>query len=181
MRPILVFLIAFALGVLIPALVNAQSPPVPAKSPVPDIPAKSTPLASPAPFASPQAQIQASPQQSFAPQSYAPAQSFAPQYDQETVVLRSVPQVYRVQRQVLFQAAPVAYAPVSYAAADVGCGVAQQAVVQRSFVQHQSVVSHGLQSAQVNHGVVANAAVGRQPKKIKTKQVTKVKRGLFGK
>jgi hypothetical protein len=180
MRPILVFLIAFALGILIPALVNAQSPPVPAKSPVPDIPAKSTPLASPAPFASPQAQIQASPQQSFAPQSFAP-QSFAPQYDQETVVLRSVPQVYQIQRQVLFQAAPVAYAPTAYAAADVGCGVAQQSFARRGFAQQSVFASHGFQSSQISHGVGVNAAVARQPKKIKTKQVTKVKRGLFGK
>jgi hypothetical protein len=91
MKPTLVFLIAVVLLILVPALVNAQSPPIPAKSPVPDIPAKSTPFAAPTPFASPQAQIQASP------------------------------------------------------------------------------------------GVGVNAAVARQPNKIKTKQVTRVKRGLFGK
>jgi hypothetical protein len=176
MKPTLVFLIAVVLLILVPALVNAQSPPIPAKSPVPDIPAKSTPFAAPTPFASPQAQIQASPQQS-----YAPAQSFAPQYDEETVVLRSVPQIYQIQRQVLFQAAPAAYAPTAYAAADVGCGVAQQSFARRGFAQQSVFASHGFQSAQISHGVGVNAAVARQPNKIKTKQVTRVKRGLFGK
>jgi hypothetical protein len=79
MKPTLVFLIAVALLILVPALVNAQSPPVPDKSPMPDIPAKSTP------FASPQAQT-------------SPQQSYAPQYDQPALVLWSVPRIYQVQR-----------------------------------------------------------------------------------
>jgi hypothetical protein len=178
MKPTLVFLIAVALLILIPALVQAQFPDQPSKTlPTPAVPSKApqAALAPQAPFASPQAQIQASPQQAF--QSYAP-QSFAPQYDQETVVLRSVPQVYQIQRQVLFQAAPVAYAPVAY---DAGCGVAQRSFVQRGFAQQSAFVNHGFQSAQISHGVGVNAAVARQPNKIKTKQVTRVKRGLFGK
>lgn len=151
------------------ALVS-QYPNTPDKAlPQPGIPSKSTPLASP--------QVQASPQQSF-----------APQYDQPAVVLRAVPQIYQVQRQVIVQAAPVAYAPavcsvgvqaapIAYASGS--CGVGQQAVIQNGLIGHSAVVSHGLQNAVVNHGVVA-AGVGRQPKKIKTKQVTRVKRGLFG-
>jgi hypothetical protein len=161
------------LAFLVPALVKAQSPPVPDKSPQPlAAPSKALPQA--APFASPQAAL-ASPQQSYAPQ-----QSFAPvqQYEQpvQALVLRA-PAVYQIQRQVILRdVAPVAYASVAY---DSGCGVAQQAVVQRSFVQHSAVVNQGVvHQAQVNHGVVA--AAGRQPKKIKTKQVTRVKRGLFG-
>lgn len=151
---------------------TAQFPDQPSKTlPTPAIPSKAPQAA----FASPQVQAAplASPQQAYAPQ-----QALAPvqQYEAPAVVLRAVPQVYAIQRQVVLQAAPVAYAPVAY---DTGC-VVQQAVVQRSFVQHSAVVNHGVvHSAQVNHGVVA--AAGRQPKKVITKQVTKVKRGLFGK
>lgn len=161
MRPTYVFIAAVVLIILVPALVKAQSPPIPDKAP--------QPLAAPskvAPLASPQAAY-ATPQQALAP---------VQQYEAPAVVLQAVPRVYAIQRQVLVQAAPVAYTSVAY---DTGC-VAQQAVVQRSFVQHSAVVNHGVvHSAQVNHGVVA--AAGRQPKKVVTKQVTKVKRGLFGK
>jgi hypothetical protein len=173
MKPTYVFAIAVVLLILVPALVKAQSPPIPDKAP--------QALAAPSkaqPFASPQAAL-ASPQQAYAPQ-----QALAPQY--APVVLQAAPQVFAIQRQVVLQAAPVmsyqtvqaAFAPVAY---DTGC-VAQQAVVQRGLIQHSAVVNHGvLHSAQVNHGLVgAGAEVGRQPKKIVTKQVTRVKRGLFG-
>lgn len=150
--------VALVLVVLASPFVLAQSPPVPEKSPVPmAAPSKTTPQ----PLASPQAQA-------------SPQQSFAPQYDQPAVVLRAVPQVYAVNRLVL--AAPVAsYATVAY---DSGCVAQQQVVVQRQIVQ-RNVVSHGVhQQVVVNHAAVA--AGGRQPKKIVTKQVTKVRRGLFG-
>jgi hypothetical protein len=148
MKTLIIFAIAATLALLIPALVMAQSPPVPDKSP--GIPSKTTPLASP--------QVQASPQAAYDAVPLAP------------LVLRA-PQIYQVQRQVLL-------APVAYAAADP-C-VAQQVVVQRQIVQHSAAVSHGVvHQAQINHGLVG-AGVGRQPRKIVTKQVTKTKRGLFG-
>ena len=135
-------------------------------------PSKTTPQ----PLASPQ--VQASPQQSY---------NDVP--EQAPIVLRAIPRSYAVSR-VIVQAAPVQYqqtvladlAPacqVAYAGTGCGVGVQNQVVVQRGLIGHQAQVSHGLQSAQVNHGLIG-AGVGRQPKKIKTKQVTRVKRGLFG-
>jgi hypothetical protein len=186
MKRTYVFAIAALLAFLVPALVKAQSPPVPEKSPQAlAAPSKALPQA--APFASPQAAL-ASPQQSYAPQ-----QSFAPvqQYDTpvQALVLRA-PAVYQIQRQVLLQAAPVVSyqtvqaAPVAFAevAYDTGCAVGvQQAVVQRSFVQHSAVLNRGVvHQAQVNHGLIG-AGAGRAPRKVVTKQVTKTKgRGLFG-
>lgn len=133
----------------------AQFPQVPDKSP--GIPSKTTPLASPqAALATPQ-------------------QALAPQYD-TPVVLQAAPRVYAIQRQVILQAAPVAYAPVaSYALADTGCAVG----VQANFIQHSAVIQHGfVHQAQINHQI--GVGVGRQPRKVKTKQVTRVRRGLFG-
>lgn len=158
--------------VLVLAL-TAQYPQQPDKQlPQASVPSKSTPLASP--------QVQAAPLPT--PQAAYDVPAQAP------VVLRSIPSSYTVSR-VIVQSAPVQYqttvlqdvAPmcqVAYAGTG-GCGVAQQQVFQRGIVGHSVVVNHGLQSAQVDHGLIANG-VGRQPKKIKTKQVTRVKRGLFG-
>ena len=168
MRKIIKFLIiATVAALLTPCFAKAQFPTAPSKSP--GLPSKTTPSPQ-----APQADIFATPQRD--PVSYqAPVQA--------TVVLRA-PAVYQVQRQILVQAAPVAYATV---AADpcVQQQVVQQTVL-RNVVQHSAVVSHSIgagvvHQAQVNHGLVGAAAMGgRAPRKIVTKQVTKQKRGLLG-
>lgn len=151
----------------------------------PSQPDKQTPQAAApvAPSKAPQAAF-ASPQGQAAPFA-SPQQSFAPvqQYEPQAVVLRTVPQVYAVQRQVVVAAAPVAYAAVAYDPGD-SCVVQQQVVRQaivRQHVAHNVVVNRAF-GPQISHNVIvgADVGVGRAPRKVVTKTVTKVRRGLFG-
>lgn len=167
-------------------IVAVQSP---ASAQFPSTPDKNQPLAAPpAPAkATPQAGTFATPQQTYVPQ-----QDLGVDYVPVARAILRVPSSYVVQRQIVVRDVAPVYDVASYdvspvvcdtgvslALAGQGCGVVQQQVVQRQIIQ-RNVVSHGIQhQAVVNHAL--GAGVGRGPRKIVTKQVTKQKgRGVFG-